>query len=147
MKIFLIILGVVMATAVVLLLALSATPVVHLQTQVTALGVATPLTLQVSDPHGIREAVVSVEQNGQRYSAWETKQPARRIFWQQAVPDSVWNFVAGTKTMPQLKDGKAQLIVEVVSNDFLGKTARLERDVTVVTQPPVLTVDSDQHYL
>ncbi|MGC2513535.1 MAG: hypothetical protein WA383_03370, partial [Terriglobales bacterium] len=90
MKIFLIILGVVMATAVVLLLALSATPVVHLQTQVTALGVATPLTLQVSDPHGIREAVVSVEQNGQRYSAWETKQPARRIFWQQAVPDSVW---------------------------------------------------------
>lgn len=147
MKTFLIILVVAMATAVALLLALSAMPVVHLQPQVTALGVATALTLQVSDPHGIREAVVSVEQNGQRYSAWETKQPARRIFWQQAVPDSVWNFVAGTKTMPQLKDGKAQLIVEVTSNDFRGKTVRLERDVMVVTQPPVLTVDSDQHYL
>ena len=136
-----------MATAVVLLLALSATPVVQLQPQVTALGVATPLTLQVSDRHGIREAVVSVEQNGIRYSAWETKQPARRIFWQQGVPDSVWNLVAGTKSMPQLKDGKAQLIVEVTSNDFRGKTVRLERDVMVVTQPPVLTVDSDQHYL
>ena len=136
-----------MATAAVLLLALSATPVVHLQPQVTALGVATPLTLQVSDRHGIREAVVSVEQNGIRYSAWETKQPARRIFWQRGVPDSVWNLVAGTKNMPQLKDGKAQLIVEVESNDFRGKTVRLERDVMVVTQPPVLTVDSDQHYL
>ena len=136
-----------MATAVVLLLALSVTPVVQLQPQVTALGVATPLTLQVSDRHGIREAVVSVEQNGIRYSAWETKQPARRIFWQRGVPDSVWNLVAGTKNMPQLKDGKAQLIVEVVSNDFRGKTVRLERDVMVVTQPPVLTVDSDQHYL
>jgi murein DD-endopeptidase MepM/ murein hydrolase activator NlpD len=146
-KTFLIIVVVVMATAAVLLLALSATPVVHLQPQVTALGVATPLTLQVSDRHGIREAVVSVEQNGIRYSAWETKQPARRIFWQRGVPDSVWNLVAGTKNMPQLKDGKAQLIVEVESNDFRGKTVRLERDVMVVTQPPVLTVDSDQHYL
>jgi hypothetical protein len=146
-KTFLIILVVVMATAVVLLLSLSATPVVQLQPQVTALGVATPLTLQVSDRHGIREAVVSVEQNGIRYSAWETKQPARRIFWQQSVPDSVWNLVAGTKSVPQLKDGKAQLIVEVTSNDFRGKTVRLERDVMVVTQPPVLTVDSDQHYL
>jgi murein DD-endopeptidase MepM/ murein hydrolase activator NlpD len=146
-KTFLIILVVAMATAVVLLLALSVTPVVQLQPQVTALGVATPLTLQVSDRHGIREAVVSVEQNGIRYSAWETKQPARLIFWQRGVPDSVWNLVAGTKNMPQLKDGKAQLIVEVVSNDFRGKTVRLERDVMVVTQPPVLTVDSDQHYL
>ena len=136
-----------MATAVALLLALSATPVVQLRPQVTALGVATPLTLQVSDRHGVREAVVSVEQNGIRYSAWETKQPARRIFWQRSVPDSVWNLVAGTKNVPQLKDGKAQLIVEVTSNDFLGKTARLKRDVMVVTQPPVLTVDSDQHYL
>ena len=147
MKTFLVILVFAMVTAVVLLLALSATPVVHLQPQVTALGVATPLTLQVSDRHGIREAVVSVEQNGIRYSAWETKQPARRIFWQRGVPDSVWNLVAGTKNMPQLKDGKAQLIVEVESNDFRGKTVRLERDVMVVTQPPVLTVDSDQHYL
>ncbi len=147
MKTFLIILVLVMATAVVLLLALSATPVVQLQPQVTALGVATPLTLQVSDRHGIRKAVVSVEQNGIRYSAWEKQEPARLIFWQQSVPDSIWNLVAGTKTMPQLKDGKAQLIVEVVSNDFRGKTVRLERDVMVVTQPPVLTVDSDQHYL
>jgi murein DD-endopeptidase MepM/ murein hydrolase activator NlpD len=146
-KTFLVIVVVVMATAVVLLLALSATPVVQLQPQVSALGVATPLTLQVSDRHGIREVVVSVEQNGIRYSAWETKQPARRIFWERGVPDSVWNLVAGTKNMPQLKDGKAQLIVEVESNDFRGKTVRLERDVMVVTQPPVLTVDSDQHYL
>ena len=147
MKTFLIILVVVVATGLVLLVAFSATPVVRLQPQVTALGVATPLTLQVSDRHGIREAVVSVEQNGIRYSAWETKQPARRIFWQGSVPDSVWNLVAGSKSVPQLKDGKAQLIVEVTSNDFRGTTVRLEREVTVVTQPPVLTVDSDEHYL
>jgi hypothetical protein len=39
------------------------------------------------------------------------------------------------------------LIVEATSNDLLRKTARLERDVTVVTQPPSVSVDSEQHYL
>jgi murein DD-endopeptidase MepM/ murein hydrolase activator NlpD len=137
----------VIALSVVLLLALSATPVVRLQPLVTALGTATPLTIQASDPHGIRKAVVWVEQNGVRYSAWETTRPARRIFWTRGVPDTTWNVVVGSKTTPQLKDGKARLTIEVTSNDFRGTTARLERDVIVVTRPPVLTVDSDQHYL
>ncbi len=147
MKTVLIILVGVIALPVVLLLALSATPVVHLQPLVTALGTATPLTIRASDPHGIRKVAVWVEQNGLRYSAWETNQPARRFLWARGVPDSAWNVVVGSKTTPQLKDGKARLTIEVTSNDFRGKTARLDREVIVVTQPPVLTVDSDQHYL
>jgi murein DD-endopeptidase MepM/ murein hydrolase activator NlpD len=146
-KTFLIILVGVIALSVVLLLALSDTPVVHLQPLVTALGTATSFTIQASDPYGIRKVVVWVEQNGQRYSAWETNQPARRIFWARGVPDSTWNVVVGSKTTPQLKDGKARLTLEVTSNDFRGKTVRLDREVIVVTRPPVLTVDSDQHYL
>lgn len=114
---------------------------------VTALGAATPLTIQASDPHGIREVSVTVEQNGQSFSAFESKQPARPFFWQRNVPDGVWSFSAGTKSISQLKDGKARLIIEVTSNDFRGKIARLDRDLVVVTQPPTLTVDSDQHYL
>jgi hypothetical protein len=39
------------------------------------------------------------------------------------------------------------LIVEATSNDLLRKTGRAERDVTVVTRPPTLGVDSEQHYL
>ena len=58
-----------------------------------------------------------------------------------------WNFTAGVKTTPQFKDGKATLIVEATSNDLLHRSARLERDVTVVTQPPTVSVDSDQHYI
>jgi murein DD-endopeptidase MepM/ murein hydrolase activator NlpD len=143
----LIILFVVIVLALVLLVARSTTPIVHLQPSVTALGPATPFTIQVSDPHGVRKVGVFVEQNGARYNAWETEQPARRIFWQRRVPDRTWNVTAGTKTTPQLKDGKARLIVEATSNDFRGKTARLEQEATVVTQPPVLTVDSEQHYL
>ena len=61
--------------------------------------------------------------------------------------ESTWNFTAGVKTTPQLKDGKAKLIVEATSNGMMHKSARIERDVTVVTQPPTVSVDSDQHYL
>lgn len=135
------------ALPIVILLVLSSTPVVELPPSVSALGTATPLTLHVKAPHGIRKITVFVAQNGARYKAWETSLPSRRILWQRHVPDSTWNFTVGTKTTPELKDGKAQLIVEAASNDFRGKTAEVVRDVNVVTRPPMLSVDSDQHYL
>ncbi len=147
MKIFLIILVVVMVLPVVLLVALSNTPVVRLDASAITIGRATPLGIEVSDPHGVRQLTVSIEQNGVTYRADEITQPARRIFWRHGVSDSVLNVVTGTKSIPQLKDGKARLIIDAASDDFLGKTRRLERDVTVVTQPPTLTVDSDEHYL
>lgn len=90
---------------------------------------------------------VWVEQNGNRYLVRETTLPARRIFWQRRVPDNDWTFNAGTESIPELKDGKARLIVEAASNDFRGKTASAEREVIVVTQPPVISADQDQHYL
>lgn len=53
----------------------------------------------------------------------------------------------GVNTTPELKDGRAKLILDVTSGGLLRKTAHLEREVTVVTRPPVLSVDPDQHYL
>ena len=125
---------------IALLLARSATPVVDLPSPVSSLGQATPITVRVRDPHGIRKLAAFVEQSGARYSVWETAQPSD-------LADSTWNFTAGVKTTPQLQNGKARLILEATSNDLLRKTARLEREVTVVTQPPIISVDSDQHYL
>jgi murein DD-endopeptidase MepM/ murein hydrolase activator NlpD len=84
--------------------------------------------------------VAFVEQNGVRYRVGEPAQPV-------SVSNGTWNFTAGTSAIPQLKDGKAQLIVEATSKDFLRKTTRLQREVMVVTQPPAISVDSDQHYL
>ena len=121
-------------------LARSATPVIDLPSSVTSLGQATPITVIVRDPHGVRRLAAFVEQNGARYQVFETAQPSK-------PPDSSWNFTAGIKTTPQLQDGKAKLIVEATSNDLLRKTRRLEREVTVVTQPPSVSVDSEQHYL
>ena len=132
---------------VVLLFALSATPVVTLPASLMALGQATPVSVQVSDPHGVRRLAAFVEQEGTRYPVGEVTHPARRIRWQRGTPDLAWNFTAGLKNTPQLRDGKARLIVEATSNDFRGTTTQVARELTVVTRPPTLTVDSDQHYL
>ena len=107
---------------------------------ITSLGQATPITPHVRDPRGIRRLQAFVEQNGTRYQVFEMAQPSKSS-------DGTWGFTAGTKTTPQLQEGKAKLIVEATSNDLLRKTGRAERDVTVLTRPPTLSVDSEQHYL
>ena len=118
----------------------SATPVVEIPPSVTTLGQATPISVQVSDPRGIRSMHAYVEQNGKRYQVLESTQPSK-------LPNATLNFTAGVKTTPQLQAGKATLIVEASSDDLLRRTGRAERDLTVVIQPPVLKVDSEQHYL
>jgi murein DD-endopeptidase MepM/ murein hydrolase activator NlpD len=133
--------------AMIALLVLSATPGLVLPSSVTVIGQATPIAIRVTDPHGVRRLAAFIEQNGALYRVSEQVQPSRRFVWKRRQPDSVWDFSAGAKTVPQLKDGKARLVVEATSNDFRGSTARIERDVTVVTQPPVVSVDSEQHYL
>lgn len=126
---------------------MSASPAVSLPASLTALGQATPVSVHVDDRHGVRKVSVLIEQNGNEYKAAETTRPARRFRWQRNLAASDWNFTIGAKSTPQLRDGQARLIVEATSNDFRARTARVERDVVVVTRPPVLSVDSDQHYL
>ena len=143
----LIILVAIIVVSLTFLLAFSATPVVNLPASLTELGQATPITVQVSDPHGIRRIAALVEQDGTRHRVWEKSQPSRRVLWQRRVADSTWNFTAGTGTTPQLHEGPARLIVEVTSNDFRGSTAQAERGLVVVTRPPTLSIDSEPHYL
>ena len=123
-----------------LILTRSVTPVLDLPSPVTSIGQSTPITLHVHDKNGIRKASASIEQNGAHFPAWELSQPTK-------AADATWSFVVGIKATPQLRDGPAKLIVEATSNDFRAKSARLEQNVTVVTQPPTVSVDSEQHYL
>ena len=81
-----------------------------------------------------------VEQNGARYEVFASNET-------QKPPEATMSFTAGVKTTPQLQAGNAKLIVEATSDDLLHKTGRAERDVMVVTQPPSISADSEQHYL
>ncbi len=143
----LIIVVLLLAVALVGLLLLSATPSVVLTPAPSVIGQATAITVHVRDPHGLRRLNASLEQNGARFVLGQQVQASRRFFWKRHLPDTVWQFTAGTNAAPNLKDGKATLIVTATSNDLRASTAQVEREVTVVTRPPMLSVDSEQHYL
>ena len=140
MKKRLLVVAVLILVLIVFLLARSATPVVTLPPSLTVLGQATPITAQVRDPRGVRKVQAFVEQNGARYQVFDSPQGSKS-------PESTWNFAAGVKIAPQLHAGKAKLLVQAQSDDLLRRTGRAECDVTIVTQPPSLSVDSEQHYL
>jgi murein DD-endopeptidase MepM/ murein hydrolase activator NlpD len=139
-KLLVVVIALVVLLPIAFLAARSATPVIDLPSAATYVGQSTPISIRVQDPRGVRRLTASLEQNGTRYPVFEAAQLSKS-------PDNTWNFAAGTKNTPQLQAGKARLIVEATSNDLLRKTARVEREVTVVTQPPTVSVDSDQHYL
>jgi murein DD-endopeptidase MepM/ murein hydrolase activator NlpD len=139
-KVLLVLVLLVIVVPIVVVVARSAKPVINLTTEVSTIGQATPIGVRVTDPRGIRSASATVEQSGASYAVWQVAQASK-------AKEASWNFTAGVRTTPQLKDGKAKLIVEATSNDLLHKSARVEREVTVVTQPPTVSVDSEQHYI
>ena len=115
-------------------------PSLDVPASVTIIGQATPIVVHVHDPHGVSKLTASVAQNGAQYQAWQTPAPSTN-------PNTTFNFEVGVKTTPQLKDGPAQLILEATSGGLFHGTTRWERDVNVVTQPPLVSADSEQHYL
>lgn len=116
------------------------TPILTVGQTPVILGQATPVLVHVRDKRGLHKLHAWVEQNGARYAAAEAADP-------QQMKNADWRFTAGVQTSAQLRDGKALLIVEAVSNDLLRRTGRWQADVSVVTHPPNVAVDADQHYL
>src|SRR5258708_31863081 len=133
--------------AFIILFTFSATPLITFSSPITAIGQATPVRVDISDPHGVRRAAAYVEQNGQRYKLAEVSHRSRHFRWLRSAAGETLKFTAGAKSTPQLRDGNARLVVEATSNDFRGKTVEAERDVIVATQPVTVSADSDQHYL
>jgi hypothetical protein len=115
-------------------------PTIDIPATLTTVGQATPVTVRVHDTHGLSKLTATVEQNGAQYPAWQSSAATKDA-------DSTFNFTVGAKTTPQLRDGKAKLIIEATSAGFGHGTARVEREVNIVTQPPTVSADSDQHYL
>ena len=139
-KVLLAVVVLIILVPIIVILARSATPAIELTNPPTVLGQATPFSLHISDPRGIRSVTAAVEQEGASYPVWHMAQPTK-------AKETTLAFTAGVKSTPQLKDGKAKLVVEATSNDLLRRSARLERDLTVVTRPPTVSVDSEQHYI
>jgi murein DD-endopeptidase MepM/ murein hydrolase activator NlpD len=115
-------------------------PSIDVPVSVTTIGQTTPLVVHVHDPRGISKLTAILAQNGAEYPAWQTAVASK-------TADSTFNFDIGAKSTPQLSDGPARLILEATSGGAFHKTTRYEHDLIVVTQPPQVSADSDQHYL
>ena len=137
----------VVAVALAALLALSGHSAVTLAPAVTALGASTPVTVRIVNPHGVREVSAYVEQDGARYAVFDQRNPSTRFVWHGHEPPRVYTFDAGKSKAPNLKDGKARLVIEAVSNDFRGSTDSASAEVIVVLTPPRVIPDSLQHYI
>jgi hypothetical protein len=132
--------------AVVLLLVLSTGTSLHVA-PVKAVGVSTPVSVQIANPHGVRRIDAYLEQNGARYPLYQQSAPARRIFWNRNQPPISITFEAGKNKAPNLKEGLAQLVVETVSNDLRGSSDKASAEVKVVLIPPRVIPDDLQHYV
>ena len=115
-------------------------------TPVKSVGISTPVSVRVANPHGVRSVTAYLEQNGTRYPLMEQTVPSRRVFL-NGKSDQTYAFEAGKNKAPNLKEGKARLVVEAVSNDMRGSTDTAAADVDVVLAPPRVVADGDQHYI
>ena len=115
-------------------------PSLEVPPSLTTIGQATPVAVQVHDTHGVSKLTATLRQNGTQYQAWQTTPASKST-------DTTFNFDVGAKTTPQLRDGSARLVIEATSGGLFHSTTHWEREVSVVTQPPVVSADSDQHYL
>ena len=145
MKAIIIVVGVVIVVTIALF-AMSGHSAVTLA-PVKTVGIGTPVSVKVSNPHGERRVSAFLEQGGAQYPLMDQTEPSRRIFLHRHEPDRTLSFVAGKDKAPNLKEGKARLVVEAVSNDFRGATDTASEDVDVVLAAPRVTADGDQHYI
>ena len=141
MKIFVLLLLLVLVVGAIAYPFLSTSkPVISVVPPVTALGQSSPVSVHVSTKKGVHDAKAYIEQNGQKLPVWEMAQASKE-------PEANWTFNAGSKSVPQLKDGKATLVIEATANGMIKKSAQWQQEMTVATTPPSVTADSDQHYL
>jgi murein DD-endopeptidase MepM/ murein hydrolase activator NlpD len=109
--------------------------------------VSTRVTVQMTNPHGVRRVSAFVEQGGAQYPLYEQNAPATRLFWSRHEQPRTVTFEAGRNKAPNLREGKARLVVEAVSNDLRASTTTVASDVDVVLAPPRIIPDDAQHYI
>jgi murein DD-endopeptidase MepM/ murein hydrolase activator NlpD len=113
-----------------------------------AIGAATPVTVHIVNPHGLRRFTARIEQNGLSKTFLDADHPANRFtFWRMHTPPEDVHFTAGKNQAPDLKEGKARLVVEAESNDLRASVDTTSVDVDVILRPPSVTADGLQHYI
>ncbi len=115
-------------------------PELHLVKPVTTIGTATPVSVQVDAPNGLKHFSATLSQNGQSQTVFEDGKKSRQA-------SQTFNFPVGKQVASFLKEGPAHLTVSAASDDFRGAGAQIEQDVQVILRPPTIVADGRQHYI
>ncbi len=144
----------ILAAVVLLLLAvpvtlftLSSATQIQVNPQIKAIGDSTPVHVQLTNPHGIRNVTAIVEQDGKSYSIPGPQEPSHRLRFFKNAPVRNVTLNVGRAGAPGLHDGKAKLTIEAQANDMRGETNSVSSDVDVITKPPHVVADGVQHYV
>jgi hypothetical protein len=135
------------AIALVALFTMSSSTALVIAPEVKIVGQSTPVSVQISNPHGVRKVNAYIEQNGTRMPLLEQSAPSHRVFLRRNQPVQTVKFDAGKLKAAGLKEGDARIVVEAVSDDFRGSTDSASTNVKVVLAPPRVTPDDAQHYI
>jgi hypothetical protein len=120
---------------------------VSINPPVKTIGASTPVTVQAANPHGVRHIAAYLEQGGQRSLLLDQSSPSTRFMWHRHEPAKTYTFEAGKTKAPNLKEGKARIVVETTSNDMRGSTDTAATDVDVILAAPRVIADEYQHYI
>jgi len=102
--------------------------------------------VKVSSQGGVRRFRAQLEQGGlTAVLAGDESSVPRWKFWRPRRRESVYRLTAGRRTIPQLQDGPARLVLEAQSDDWRGAATTVAVDFVVRTKPPVLRLDSFRH--
>ncbi|MGI4853657.1 MAG: hypothetical protein ACRYF4_06380, partial [Janthinobacterium lividum] len=115
-------------------------PYIEVPASLTTIGQATQVSIHVRSAHGLRGLKVTLSQNGTQYPVWQLPSPS-------GDKDATFTFTTGSRTTPQLQDGRATLLLDATSGGSFSGGAHLERPVVIDTRPPTVSADAEQHYL
>ena len=147
MKVILLAVLLLFAATVIALLVMSGHTTLAMTPAVKAIGLNTPVSVKAFNPHGERRLTAYIEQDGARYPVFEKSDPPTRLFWSRNAAPRLYMFEAGKAKAPNLKEGKARLVVEAVSNDMRASTDKASYDLEVVLSAPRVIPDELQHYV
>ena len=133
--------------SLIALFAMSSNTVLTINPEVKTVGVTTPVTVKISNPHGVRRTAAYIEQGGARFPLTEVKTPAHRFFWRRNQAPQTLTFDAGKSKAPNLKEGDARIVVEADADDLAGHTDATSFAVKVILAPPRVAPDDAQHYI
>jgi hypothetical protein len=143
----LIILIVVAVIGVISLFVMSGHSALAITPAVASVGASTPVSVHIENPHGVRRVQAFIEQNGAQYPLLDQTAKSTRLLWKRNEAPVTITFDAGKAKAPSLKEGKARILVEAVSNDLRGSRDTTSTDVNVVLTAPRVIPEDLQHYI